>query len=349
MILDEGMSFLFQSFLWNSITLFNLSHNLIGGGSIEILLGKDICISSRSLSTSNITDLNLSHNKMGDNAALIIAFILGVQLTSSVAPYSGSPPTESLHSCSKLERLYLSSNSIGATGALSLSVLMKQVCKTLEVLDLSCNSLSDVGCVCLSRGLKYCSCLGQLHLSSNCIGDMGVESVAKALENSDLSELSLAGNLIKDRGAMALEKSLQTCSQLTSLDLSDNEIGDSGACCLSDCLRHCSKLHTLRLNSNLMSGAGAVKIAEGVACGNIEILELGYNFLWLEDVQSIVIALKYSTRIKRLFVHNDLTNLSVDFSYYDNDEQEFWKCIPSCSIILGYYDDDEEISLHELY
>ena len=267
---DEGMSFLFQSISWNNIAVLNLSHNLIGGGSTEILLGKDICISSRSLSTSNITDLNLSHNKMGDNAAQTIAFIVGDQLTSSVASYSGSLPTESLHGCNKLERLYISSNSIGATGALSLSVLMKHICKTLEVLDLSCNSLSDVGCVCLSGGLKYCSCLKQLHLSSNFIGDMGVESVAKALENSDLSELSLAGNLIKDRGAMALAKSLQTCSQLTSLDLCNNEIGDSGVRCLGDCLRHCSKLHTLRLNSNLMSGIGAVRVAEGVACGNLE-------------------------------------------------------------------------------
>ena len=340
---DEGMSFLFQSFLWNNITLLNLSHNLIGDGSIE---GKYICISSRSLSTSNITDLNLSHNKMGDNAAPIIAFILGVQLTSSVVSYSGSLPTESLHSCSKLERLYLSSNSIGATGALSLSILMKQVCKTLEVLDLSCNSLSDVGCVCLSGGLKYCSCLKQLHLSSNCIGVMGVESVVKALENSDLSELSLAGNLIKDRGAMALAKSLQTCSQLTSLDLSHNEIGDSGACCLGDCLRHCSKLHTLRLNSNQISGIGAVRIAEGVACGNLEELELGYNFLWFEDVQSIVIALKDSTRIKRLVVCSDLTDLLLDFSVYKhNDGEKFWKCIPNCNIIVCH-DYNGDIVLH---
>ena len=343
---DEGMSFLFQSIPWNNIAVLNLSHNLIGGGSIEIL-GKDICITSRSLSTGSITDLNLSHNKMGDNAAPIVAFILGVQLTLSVASYSGSPPTESLHSCSKLESLYLSSNSIGATGALSLSGLMKQVCETLEVLDLSCNSLSDVGCVCLSGGLKYCSCLKQLHLSSNCIGDMGVESVAKALENSDLSEFSLAGNLIKNRGAMVLAESLQTCSQLTSLDLSDNEIGDSGACRLGDCLRHCSKLHTLRLNSNLMSGAGAVRIAEGVACGNIETLELSYNFLWLEDIRSIVIALKDSTRIKRLVVLNNLTDLVEDFYNDDNDGQEFWNSIPKFSIILYCYD-GEEISLHDL-
>ena len=313
---DEGMSFLFQSIPWDNITILNLSHNWIGGGSIETLSGKDICISSRSLSTSNITDLNLSHNKMGDNAAPIIAFILGVQLTSSVVSYSGSLPTESLHGCSKLEKLYLSSNFIGVTGALSLSVLMKQVCKTLEVLDLSCNSLSDVGCVCLSGGLKYCSCLKQLHLSSNCIGDMGVESVAKTFENSDLSELSLAGNLIKDRGAMALAQSLQTCSQLTSLDLSDNEIGDSGACCFGDCLRHCSKLHTLRLNSNLISCIGAVRIAEGVACGNIETLELRYNFLQLEDVESIAMALKDSTRVKRLFEHINLTGLAMKFSFY---------------------------------
>ena len=135
---DEGMNFLFPSIPWNNIAILNLSHNLIGGGSIEILLGKDILISSRSLSTSNITDLNLSHNNMGDNAAPMTAYIIGVQLTSSVESYSGSLQTESLHGCSKLERLYLSSNSVRATGALSLSVLMEQVCRMLEVLDLSC-------------------------------------------------------------------------------------------------------------------------------------------------------------------------------------------------------------------
>ena len=236
--------------------------------------------------------------------------------------------------------------------------------------------------MCLSEGLKYCSCLKQLHLSSNCIGDMGVESVAKALENSDLSELSLAGylikdrgaialakslqtcgqalesinlselsltgNLIKDGGAMALAKTLQTCSQLISLDLCDNEIGDSGACCLGDCLRHCSKLHTLRLNSNLMSGIGAVRVAEGVSCGNLETLELGYNSLWFEDVRSIVIALKGSTRIKRLVVCSYLTDLPRDFSVYKhNGGEEFWKRIPNCKIILCHDNDGEVVLRNE--
>ena len=308
-------------------------------GNIEFV--KNILPRFISLRSLSLVDMNMSDEVI---SLLFQSISWNNRPPLSVASYSGSPPTESLHSCSKLESLYLSSNSIGATGALSLSGLMKQVCETLEVLDLSCNSLSDVGCVYLSGGLKYCSCLKQLHLSSNCIGDMGVESVAKALENS---ELSLTGNLIKDRGAMALARSLQTCSQLTSLDLSDNEIGDSGACCLGDCLRHCSKLHTLRLNSNLMSGAGAVRIAEGVACGNIETLELGYNFLWLEDIRSIVMALKDSTRIKRLVVLNNLTDLVEDFCNDDNDGQKFWNSIPKFSIILYCYD-GEEMSLHDL-
>ena len=313
----------------------------------DIKLVRNILPRFVSLRSLSLVDMNMSDEIL---SFLFQSFPWNKKQPLSVVSYSSL--TESLHSYSELEQLYLSYNSIGATGALSLSILMKQVCKTLEVLDLSCNSLSDVGCVCLSGGLKYCSCLKQLHLSSNCIGDMGVESVAKALENRLQWPRPLkTGNLIMDCGAMALAKPLQACSQLTSLDLSDNEIGDSGACCLGDCLRHCSKLHTLRLNSNLMSGIGAVRIAEGVACGNTQTLELGYNFLWCEDVQSIVMALKSSTRIKRLFVHNDLTDLVKDVTdlvkdlEIDYDGEKFWEYIPNCSIILGY-SDGEEVALH---
>ena len=94
---------------------------------------------------------------------------------------------------------------------------------------------------------------------------------------------------------------------------------------------------------------GAVKIADGVACGNLETLELDYNFLWLEDIRSIVIALKDSTKIKRLLVCSDLTDLVDEFEEYcDGDGEKFWNCIPNCSIIIANFGRGREEELQNM-
>ncbi len=75
----------------------------------------------------------------------------------------------------------------------------------------------------------------------------------------------------------------------------------------------------LSLNSNLISGLGAIHLAEGIQhCQNLETLELGYNFIWFSDIQSIAFTLKESTKLERVFVPIDL----IDMSSYVCDVNE---------------------------
>ena len=251
------------------------------------LIDMNICdegvrLLSGSLQWRCISVLILSHNRIGDDGARAIADalrgceVLSVQdLSGNVIQDTGTEALNEALRCCKLQRLSLASNCMGPSGALAVAGVLKHVYKSLDTLDLSWNRLRDVGAVCLAGGLKHCSCIKQLHLNNNFVGDYG---------------------------AMALARCLHTCNQLTTLNLDDNEIGDSGALCLGNCLKDCS-LHTLRLNHNLISGCGAVGVAEGVKhCRCLHTLEIGWNFIFLEDVNIMVCTLKNCVNLRRLFV-----------------------------------------------
>ena len=268
-----------------------------------------------------ISVLILSQNKIGDDGARAIAHALRGCEVLSVLDLSGNgiqdagaeALSEALRSC-KLQRLSLSSNCMGPSGALAVAGVLKHVYKSLDTLDLSWNGLGDVGAVCLAGGLKHCSCLKQLHLNFNFVGD---------------------------DGAMALARCLQTCNQLTTLNLSDNEIGDSGALCLGNYLKDCSCLHTLRLNHNLISGCGAVGVAEGVKhCRCLHTLEIGWNFIFLKDINTMVCTLKECVNLRRLVV--------ARHDYIDDDvfiDAEFLPIsdyLPQCTIVMEMYEDEED-------
>ncbi len=191
-------------------------------------------------------------------------------------------------------------------GCLAIASLLECV-EAVITLDLSCNNLSYVGAVCLSRGLKYCVNLKNLYISNAYnIGEVGVEAISTTLRCCAITELSLACGHIKDNGAEALARCLQTCNKLTLLNLNDNEIGDRGASNLGIALKHCSRLRNLSLNSNLISGLGVIHLAEEIQhCQNLETLELGYNFIWCSRHSKYSFYLKESTKLERVFVPID--------------------------------------------
>ena len=281
------------------------------------LIDMNICdegvrLFSTSLQWRCIRVLILSHNRIGDDGARAIAHALRGCEVLSVLDLSGNgiqdagteALSEALRSC-KLQRLSLASNCMGPSGALAVAGILKHVYKSLDTLDLSCNRLGDVGAVCLAGGLKHCSCLKQLHLNRNLVGD---------------------------DGAMALARCLQTCNQLTTLNLSDNEIGDSGALCLGDYLKGCS-LHILRLNDNLISGYGAVGVAEGVKhCRCLHTLEIGCNFIFLQDANSIVCTLKDCVNLQRLVVAKH--GYIRDDVFIDTKFLRISDYLPQCDVIM---------------
>ena len=285
------------------------------------LIDMNICdegarLLSDSLQWRCISVLILSHNKIGDDGARAIARALRGCEVLSVLDLSGNgiqdagteALSEVLRSC-KLQRLSLASNCMGPSGALAVAGVLKHVYKSLDTLDLSCSGLGSVGAVCLAGGLKHCSCLKQLHLNCNFVGE---------------------------DGAMALAKCLQTCNQLTTLNLSNNEIGDSGALCLGNYLKDCSCLHTLRLNDNLISGCGAVGVAEGVKhCRCLHTLEIGCNFIFLQDVNTMVctLTLKECINFRRLYVAKH-DNIDHDVFVDDAEFLPISDYLPQCDVVV---------------
>ncbi len=344
-ITADSMKLISNSLLWDNVHILNLSHN-----SIEPEGTAYLCQSLQGISHQVLT-LNLGHNNIEVEGARDVAKCLQasqslceLDLSNNDIQDTGTEAIcELLKNNSQLQRLCLASNGVGAQGCLAIASFLECV-EAVITLDLSCNNLSDVGAVCLSRGLRYCVNLKNLYISNAYIGDVGVEAISTTLRCCAITELSLACGHIKDNGAEALARCLQTCNQLTLLNLNDNEIGDRGASNLGIALKHCSRLRMLSLNSNLISGLGAIHLAEGIQhCQNLETLELGYNFILYSDIQSIAFTLKESTKLERVFVPNDLIDGS---SFYMSDRnRELLKpsmYLPNCTFTTCIkYDNDD--------
>ena len=180
---------------------------------------------------------------------------------------------------SSLTDLFLSGNSIGASGAICLSQAVKAN-SSLTELDLSGNSIGDAGASSLFQALTENSSLTELDLKGNSIGEDGVSCLSQALTAfSSLTELDLSKNSIGDAGASYFSKALTARnSSLTFLDLSRNSIGDASASYLSKALTaRNSSLTTLDLSRNSIGDAGASCLCQALT-GNLSLAGLDLNF-----------------------------------------------------------------------
>ena len=165
-----------------------------------------------------------------------------------------------------LDRLYLSENNIGNSGAVALAHTLHHN-STLWTLDLSKSSVSDAGAVALAQALHHNSTLKFLKLSNNSVGDAGAVALAQALHhNATLAELYLSNNSVGDAGAVALAQALHHNSTLSELYLSNNSVGDAGAVALAQALHHNSTLSELYLSNNSVGDAGEVALDQVPRC-----------------------------------------------------------------------------------
>ena len=165
---------------------------------------------------------------------------------------------------SSLNNLVLSMNDIGETGAASLSQALT-VNSSLTNLDLSWNSIDDTGAEFLSQALTVNSSLTDLYLIGNSIGDTGAEFLSQALKvNSSLTNLDLCRNSFGDIGAEFLSRALTVNSSLINLNLSDNSIGDTGAAFLSQALTVNLSLINLVLIWNSIGETGAASLSQAL-------------------------------------------------------------------------------------
>ncbi|XP_062036618.1 NLR family CARD domain-containing protein 3 [Lepus europaeus] len=162
--------------------------------------------------------------------------------------------------------------------------------------------------LCLSQGvlqsllpqLLYCE---SLRLDNNQFQDPVMELLGSMLSGKDcrIQKMSLAENLISNKGAKALARSLLVNRSLTALDLRSNSIGSQGAKALADALKINRTLTSLSLQGNAIRDDGARSVAEALASNRtLSVLHLQKNSIGPAGAQRMADALKQNRSLKEL-------------------------------------------------
>ncbi|XP_073719025.1 protein NLRC3 [Misgurnus anguillicaudatus] len=166
-----------------------------------------------------------------------------------------------------------------------LQKLMPVICEFTSVHLYSCN-ITDRDCAVLTSALtSNPSNLGELNLSNNTFGDLGMKLISDVLKNPHckLEILRLRDCNITDEGCVALTSALRSNpSHLRDLDLSHNNIGDSGVKLISDVLKnHECKLKILKLTDCNITEEGCVALTSALTSNpsHLRGLKLTGNYL----------------------------------------------------------------------
>lgn len=120
------------------------------------------------------------------------------------------------------------------------------------ILNLSGNYLTDTGVKSLCQGLALNKSLISLNLSNNDIGSEGMKLLAKALESSQVQQLNLSRNPIKNKGAEVIGEIINkgNNNNLEVLNLTECEITHKGGIAIYKGLKKAGCLRILILDHN---------------------------------------------------------------------------------------------------
>ncbi len=213
----------------------------------------------------------------------------------------GTSLADGLKSCTNLQTLNISLNSVGSEGAVALADGLKS-CTNLQTLNIRGNSVGSEGAVALADGLKSCTNLQTLDICHNSIDSEGAVALADGLKSwTNLQTLNISGNSIGSEGAVALADGLKFCTYLQTLDIYHNSIGSEGAVALADGLKSCTNLQTLDICHNSIDSEGAVALADGLkSWTNLQTLNISGNSIGLEGAAALADGLKSCTNLQTL-------------------------------------------------
>jgi Ran GTPase-activating protein (RanGAP) involved in mRNA processing and transport len=112
--------------------------------------------------------------------------------------------------------------------------------------------------------LAASTCLRELNVARNALGDGGVAALAAALPAS-LTTLDVRETDMAEAGAHALMEALSGNATLTTLHVARNPLGAGGAAALAAGLRRCVGVTTLDLTGVALGAAGAAAVGAAVA------------------------------------------------------------------------------------
>ncbi|XP_051877340.1 NLR family CARD domain-containing protein 3 isoform X1 [Pristis pectinata] len=148
--------------------------------------------------------------------------------------------------------------------------------------------------------LLYCH---NLRLENNQFKDNVMDLLGSLLSAKDcqIRKISLAENLISNKGAKAIARSLMVNRTLSALDLRTNSIGPKGAKAFADALKINQGLISLNLQNNFVGEDGAKFTAEALHVNRkLTILNLQKNSINHEGAKRIASSLKHNGSLKEL-------------------------------------------------
>ena len=302
----------------NKLQVLSITESDIAPEGAKILLsGLKTC--------SKLEILRFGSNSIGSDGAKALGECLQVwkhlqELNIGKSGIDSDGATELMqglkNSCS-LQELHLHDNNINTDSLRALSESLKYTqLQYLNLSNIGSPSIDDIAT--LSDGLKQCTKLQILDLSSNKLGSPGIKLLAKGLKLfKHLRYLNLSDNNIESDGAKSLAEGLQCCTFLQTLVLNFNRIGSDGATALFAGLKGCSRLEYLHLRQNYIGSEGANAVAKWIVftCpssleiyrkqSNIQALDLAHNNIGVEGTITLARALKYCTKLQKLDLQNN--------------------------------------------
>eukprot|EP01064_Diplonema_japonicum_P015340 TRINITY_DN23056_c0_g1_i1.p1 TRINITY_DN23056_c0_g1~~TRINITY_DN23056_c0_g1_i1.p1 ORF type:complete len:754 (+),score=213.76 TRINITY_DN23056_c0_g1_i1:49-2310(+) len=252
---------------------FTLRENGLGNHSAG-------CIASFLADNEHFAVLDLSGNRLKDAGAIRIAELLmlndalvHIALKSNDIGFVGAEKiAEALQSNCTVTSLDLSGlsginrNHLGSTGAKAFGAALA-VNETLAILSLGANGLGNEGLMLMSSGLEQNQTLTELDLGSNNLGWEGCTVLGPLLNSSNLRNINLERNDIRDKGAAVLAAALKMPSnaaeKIELLNLSFNNIKVQGLRWLANVFKTVPVLRVLKLDGN-ECGEAAEELAQTI-------------------------------------------------------------------------------------
>uniref|UniRef100_A0A4W3HUM5 NLR family CARD domain containing 3 n=1 Tax=Callorhinchus milii TaxID=7868 RepID=A0A4W3HUM5_CALMI len=153
--------------------------------------------------------------------------------------------------------------------------------------------------------LLYCQ---NLRLENNQFKDNVMDLLGSLLSAKDcqIRKISLAENLISNKGAKAIARALMVNRTLSTLDLRSNSIGPKGAKALADALKINQALVSLNLQNNFVGEEGAKYTADALHVNHkLTSLHLQKNSIGPEGAKRLAAALKINRSLKELILSSN--------------------------------------------
>ena len=309
---NQGVASLANALMENqTLTSLHLGSNLIGDVGIEKLANALIV-------NKSLTHLDVSNNNIGNQGLKVLIdaleqnqTITNVNLNDNKSiTYTGIDALVNFSMTNtSLAQLY-----VNKTDFIETFRNIKKKFETSDVVDLPNKSITNVISSMIASILMQNKTVTELNLSSNQIGDDGIEKLANALRvNNTLQNLDVSNNKIGNRGVESLANALKENKTLKSIDLGSNKIGDIGMEELANALIVNKSLKNLDVSNNNIGNQGVESLANALKVNQtLTSIDLGSNKIEVIGAGALVEALPYNDTLKTLI----LTNNSISSENY---------------------------------